>query len=293
MRIAMNEHPDVETVEKFAIDPSAIPGAEAECLRAHFESCSSCSELLVEMTAYYEDVKNLSDPDISEAETRLIRRARLPVENREPRIFRLSPEIRTATIGHARPPVLALAAQESTVRQRFLHCGTLTTTDESTLIRVMKDNEQGTYFFQVLSDSPDCAARVLVTFDGIAGEFVTDGHGEASLGAIPDPSVRELRAYVHPAVDVFHVSDEDLDGLRSSGSAILTGSNGSRLRIKALSESPRLQVEIVAPDNGSGPSIASILFLVENHSAFLQLKDNETSFDASIMTAGTEIRVYS
>ncbi|MDH7515023.1 MAG: hypothetical protein QHI48_03985 [Bacteroidota bacterium] len=241
----MNERHTIRLLENYAIDESSISPEETAELRLLLESSPYWRELFTEMKSYYREVEGLSELEPSPAELALWRKLTKSSEPDHPTILKLSPEIRQRPSHGRKPRTLKLAAQESLVRKRVQHCETFITPDESVLIRVLKNNEQGRYFFQVHSDNPIYSSGIVVTFDGVTGGFLTDACGAADMGSVSSLPPQLLHAYVHPSIDAFDIRDEDRETLVNTGTIMLTGSQGNNLRVDAQCGSERIHVSFL------------------------------------------------
>lgn len=218
----MNDtHIDIEELERFALKSPVLSAGRHHEIELHIDVCEDCAEHLRQIVSFYEEIEDVNERTLSPAAMRIAERA---TEMREARIIELFPKQPSMALQHERPSVIALAAQDKDVLKRYAPAGTLLSTDGSTILRLTRDNELHLYLLQVHADEPDRYAYVLVSFDCIDGEYLTNGAGEAVIPQIKKISFRDAHAFIRLPRDVFHLQG-------ASGENAVSGKHGHTIHV--------------------------------------------------------------
>ena len=225
----INIHPEERDIERYVLKSPALADEEREFVAAHIEQCATCREVERYFEAFYLHLSiSLENPPAAELE-QWLDKAR---SQAEARVLYLQPVVPKSHLADGKPGVIALAAQDSDTLPRYTPVQTLSAEDESTLIRISRDNKTGTFNTQVISDDPEKFDRVMVTFDRIPERIFTDRHGEAVLPLPPDKKPHDLHAYVNLPAAVFALTTEDVEQLRQDTQTVITNDAGDELTMK-------------------------------------------------------------
>lgn len=231
----MNDtHIDIEELERFALKSPVLSEGRRHEIEQHIDVCEDCAEHLRKIVSFYEEIEDVNERTLSPAAMRIAERA---TETKEARIIELFPKQPSTALQHERPSVIALAAQDKDVLNRYAPAGTLLSTDGSTIIRLTRDNELHLYLLQVHADEPDRYAYVLVSFDCIDGEYLTNGAGEAVIPQIKKISFRDAHAFIRLPRDVFHLQG-------ANGENAVSGKHGHTIHIEPVSGRSRYRIRI-------------------------------------------------
>lgn len=231
----MNDtHIDIEELERFALKSPVLSSDRLDDIGKHIALCEDCSELLRRIASFYHEIEEVDDDAISSAAIGILERSK---EEREARIIELFPKQAPMELQYERPSVIALAAQDKDVLNRYAPAGTLLSSDGSTILRLTRDNDLHLYLLQVHADEPDRYAYVLVSFDCIDGEYLTNEAGEAVILQQKKISFRDAHAFIRLPRDVFHLQ-------RVNGGNAVSGKHGHTIHIESASGRSRYRIRI-------------------------------------------------
>ncbi len=222
-----DRHPTDFEIELFLRNSPSLDASQRLRIEAHLVDCDSCRKDCERMRAFYGAVEERDDAPSPEAAR--IARAIVKDASRTARIVELYPRVRASGIPHAAPPLVALAAQDADLSARFAPLGALVSGDETMVMRIQRDNMNGDYLFHLTADETGAAAHALVTFDALAGDYITDGNGEIRLHP-PEPlDPKQIALFIQPANAAFTIDASLLDALDADGKAEVEISTNRRL----------------------------------------------------------------
>ena len=203
------QHIHPTNLELFVLTPSDLDMELAELITRHLDECAHCADVRNEIVLFHRllnDELTFSHldkedfPHVAPSIPHHDQNAIYPIQ--------LSPRFSKRTISQPPPGILALAAQDSSSRPRFTSIETLASSDQHSLLRIVRDNVQGKVLGQVVSDLPACYDHSIITFDEIPGCFIPNRHGEISIELPKSVKTENLRGFLHLPVARFDIGEE-------------------------------------------------------------------------------------
>ena len=256
---AMNDpHIDIDLLERYVTRSHLVTVAQAADIARHLADCSSCAAHALDIGVFYEGLAQVEVAN--EARAQRITEKALSSPAAGARIIELYPRHRPTMFNAAKPSIIALAAQDTNTRPHYAPAATLLSHDESTIVRVTRNNKEQTYQLQVIADAPEHAAHVLVSFDCIEGEFPTDETGEAVIAHAKPVNFSQAHALIRLPLDVFGRTQAALFG--TGGSA--EGTHGHLLQVERGSAPAQALLRIVRKGDAFGPADATTIALFDS-----------------------------
>lgn len=159
--------------DRYLLDPAISERQEFE---RHLEECSVCRFLVAQRR------RSLDELD------------RIWHETARPYLIRLSPLVVTDSIEEPTARLLAAKGNGDTAKAEAV---TLSSADQSVLLRAIRDSHTKEVWLYVVADEPNMYRNIVVKPFDAEEEYLTDEQGRVNLGVIDWPEPEKLTAEVH------------------------------------------------------------------------------------------------
>jgi len=169
----ITNHPNIETLELYALRRSGLPTEQALVIMEHLKRCSYCSDIIEEIDDLMRETAQVDNALIARETARIMRLATTgtPAARNETVLYLMpSAEASPADQG------FALAAKSEEAQIDFRPIATLYSDDGHTLLRILHERDQETYFFQLMSEHTDHIPYALLLAPG-KEPMMTDPEG--------------------------------------------------------------------------------------------------------------------
>ncbi len=278
------KHIHIDDLERYELKSPLLSEERRLEITFHLSVCDDCAERAEEIGSFYGDIEPVDMRVTSEAVERILARSR--AEAQAPRIYELFPKRRLPASGKERPSIVALAAQETNLHSHFTPAGTLSSTDGAAMLRLTHNNVDQTILLQVHADSPELYSHVLVTFDVIGGEYVTNEAGEA---VIPDKgglSFCDAHAFIRVSMDTFDINKQ----MRTGPAFDLHGKNGGILHVEMNTVTSKCAITLKS-DTSDG--LERTLAIITGRATHVYtIVDRSTEIDCTLLDAAGVLVMY-
>jgi hypothetical protein len=255
-------HPTHSDLVAF-VDRALVDSRAADVAR-HLESCEFCSEYVTEYEAYRRGVSEILGtlPNDETAEDPATTPRRGPrnavVELKLLSTMRALPDSHLAADGQQEPhyDIISLA--------------TLYSESPEIVMKLMRNQRDGTNFLQLIAEAPELTANVLVCSPEQGTEIMTDEGGRAVLpeALTADPSVLHWQIRLPEATFALEPLVYDPNRTEYSGDVVLETDRGDRVRVTLVGKTvgKQIEVELLALDGNSDFATARIVLVAADES---------------------------
>jgi hypothetical protein len=224
-------HPSSDDLERFILKSPGLAADDLKIISRHLATCTVCAERTREFAAFY-DQQEQDDPSIfSVPATSFFARLSNEITYAASNVIDLFPANHpTGSIG-GRSGAVALAAKDMVQVKRPAAVCTFVSSNERTVLRVVRDTKARVCIAQVLSDEPGASAHALVTFSSSAESYLTDAAGEFQIGGSLFASLGGAPATVRAVVERFPIEKRHYDDLASGIETRVLGDRGGTLHV--------------------------------------------------------------
>ncbi len=246
-------HPNIETLELYALHRSGLPSHQALGIMEHLGSCAYCSDLLNEIDDLMRETAYLDENLIARETARIMRlvASGTPVARNETILYMMPALDLEASNGG-----FALAAKSEETQIDFRPIATLYSDDGHTLLRILHEREHSTYFFQLMSEHTDHIPYALLVAPG-KEPMMTDPEGAFRI----DDSELDIAQIV--SMSVFYALDRMKAGRiepyeLAAHEGVLLASEDSTLHFRSEDNG----IDAVVRWHGAGPTPPRYLGIV-------------------------------
>jgi len=132
--------------------------------------------------------------------------------------------------------ILAAETESSSQNQRFVTLGTFANQTGDLLVRALKDTATGEVSLHLISDKESQYRHVLVSLEGLEGEFPSDAHGKVILGKVELPDLRSATVHIKTPLTSFELGSLKRadDEILAKSEIILRNEQNESLRIEIV-----------------------------------------------------------
>ncbi len=232
-------HPARKLLEALA-DNELSPTEGSGEVRGHLEVCEFCREYFEEYRAHSKAVRELMDAPLSERMTNFL--SRLAREDRRGLVVNLS----VLPVETVAPPKYLAADSPTAERLENLSIATLYSENPEIILKMMRNQSDGSRYLQLIAESIELTANVLVCAPEIGAAIATDADGRATLPeAVTDnPSSLQWQVRLPDAsfdLQPLIYAPDKIEYLRET---VLESDRGDRIKVTFIAKTVGKQVEI-------------------------------------------------
>ncbi len=255
-------HPSKDVLEAFA-DNNLTPESATIQIRAHLEVCEFCSDFVDEYRAHEGAVRAIMDSSDSEDLTKFLR------EFEYPKLFGLTIELLPLKMAQ-KPPRNQLAADSSAVPQpESLSIATLYSENPEIVMKLMRDQHDGSKYIQLIAESANFIKNVLVCAPESGMQVVTDSEGKAVIDSdLPeDPASLRWQICLPEATFDLEPLVYDPEKVEYSQGTVLETDRGDRVRLTITGKTvgKQIEVELLQLDGQSDFAAVKIVLIEGSH----------------------------
>lgn len=282
-------HPRYDELEQFVLHSPFLSAARQKEIAWHIHDCERCADRRTQIAEFHEAHGALQPSPLSSRARRLLEALRLRNAKSPARMIEMHPLLRKSRIPGKKPDAVALAARDTNADSRYVTVCTLISEDESTILHLLRDNGPGRHILQVHADNETDYLHALVTFDHLAGDYITDASGEAIIPfeAIQEP--HRLHASIRPVTSIFSILPQHLEMLARLRRISLTNAAGGLLRISQ--EGDAIRIEPAEDLRGEAP-VRTLACIRESGGLVLRYEGDAALIPAGSFTGSRAIALY-
>ncbi|MFA6235622.1 MAG: hypothetical protein WC824_15745 [Bacteroidota bacterium] len=265
-------HPNIELLERFALRRAALPPDEIDGINKHIGECAYCRDILYEIEDLNRQTEDVDEILVSMETARIMRL--IPAGSRRS-VNELILHLRPETAWQKTPGGFALAAKSESIQLDYQPIATLYSDDGRTLLRILHERENATYFFQLMSEQTDHIPHALLVSPG-KGPMMTDVDGAFR---IPDSEIDIVQIV---SMSVFYALDRMRTGRiesreLASHEGVVLASEDSIVHLRSTGEGLEARVRWHGPDDNAPRYIGAVspygdeVGVIENETARLSL----------------------
>lgn len=282
-------HPSRSELEAFSdkelVDVLAAP------IAAHLATCEFCTEYVSSYESFRRGLDEISNSPLSATTERFLQS--LDFQIRPGTIIALSvlPPVWSVRESH-----LAADGRKEAHRD-IISLATLYSENPEVVMKLMRDQREGSSFVQLIAESPELTANVLVCSTDHGIEIVTNDDGRAVLSdsLLTDPMSMHWQIRLPEVSFDLQPLIYDPEKPEYAGATILETDRGDRIRVTLIGKTvgKQIEIELLALDGQSDFSSAKIAFIADDRS---ELKDAGTGqrvlFSLPEKTASITLRIF-
>lgn len=269
----------------------SLPDEQRAGLEQHLAICDFCRELVANLTL---QMKEDSHPDTREVPDRIkVLADRLLAQSLRGRLIQL----RTLENPDVGPSILMAADGEKQDRQAIESLAIVYSDNPEIVVCLMRDNNLGQHYLQVVSDDPDLYEHVLVEAPEAGRSVITDKNGRANLDAIESGSLSDLKWQIRLPEAVFELQELsfDPDSTTYRRETILDSEQGDRIRItlEGKGEGKQIELEVLELDGSTDIGPMQIVISLDDNVTTYDLNDQGTVLiDGGTRFQTLRVRLY-
>ncbi|MBE0642890.1 MAG: hypothetical protein IH600_02315 [Bacteroidetes bacterium] len=224
-------HPNIETLELYALRRSGLAPEKALSIMDHLKTCAYCSDLLDEIDDLMRETALVDESLIARETARIMRMASsgTPLARNETILY-FMPTADHATSNGG----FALAAKSEETQVDFRPIATLYSDDGHTLLRILHERENTSYFFQLMSEHNDHIPYTLLIAPG-KEPLMTNAEGALRIADSELDIVQIVSMSVYYALDRMRAGAVEPYEL-ASHEGVLLASEDSTLHLRKEGE---------------------------------------------------------
>lgn len=283
-------HPPHDMLEALADNNLADSEMSAK-IRAHCVECEFCREYVEEYTAHRDAIKDLMAAPPSPAVVNFL--ASLEQPERRGLIIDL---LSLPTEAGQQKGYLA-ADSPVDPHPEMLSIATLYSENPEIVLKMMRNQSDGSRYLQVIAESDELTANVLVCAPAIGAQIATDTHGRAPLPHELSANPGNLLWQVRLPEVTFDLKPLifNPEKIEYSNATVLETDRGDRIRITFVGKTvgKQIEVELLALDGKTDFAQAKILLVEDRH---IELKSIESGarvlFTLPEQAATVNLRIF-
>ncbi len=281
------KHIDTYILERFVLNTSAFSPEMLSEIQTHLAVCEDCQREYETILIFYKEVEQLNNEGVSPEAIKLTRRITKSEEQRIAQIIPLFPEQKIKQMQSFPHSVLALAAQQTDLKLRYIPVATLTSTDEQVILRFIQNSDTGTYILQIHSDDRNAYEHVIVTFDALPGEFVSDKNGRVQLDTINVEDVNELHAFIHKVEIQCTIEESMFNNLETNNECTLFFDDDINIQCTLYADKQFVNIRI-----NSSHSFTSLLLVDGDKTHHYRLDESGASIPRNVFNANAICKFF-
>lgn len=283
-------HPTEPDIERVVTGSPVLTQEQKKIIQEHISLCSFCREVYDTLREVHFEVRTHLLDEPSEQVKKMVDSI-FQKDKPLAQILHLFPLQRISSKKIEQPLVIALAAQSPQMKPRYTTVQTLTTTDENTYIKILRDNNTGKYAAQVIADDPAFYENVLVSFEGQAGFYLTNSVGEIQLSDFDRLDFKDIHALIHLPRAVFTISEEEKIKIRSNEICTIQSITGEELIISFETAEQKAKVNYL-PASAATATPHSLLLVTQNKNELHHFERNVVEIQCASLMESQEIKVF-
>ena len=281
------KHPREIELERYAIESPLLTVELRQKLQEHVSLCSYCRDVYTALREVHSEARRRTLEEPSDQLKEWIATVDPTIRSAK-FILRLHPAAYSISITQDKPNMIVLAAQDTKILPRYTAVQTLTTTDESTFIKILRDNEQDSFRAQIISDQPQFIDQVIVSFDSIEELFFTNHKGEFQFGNRASLNFKNLHATIHLPESIVELHVADIQNILSQNRLQIADANGIPVSIEHRAAHDDLLITM----EGYESNERKALVFMDGKGTIIQITDSSFSVPISIIQNGGIIKIF-